>query len=159
MPVGRLHRLPDQAAGRRPPAGDRRPPRPAPARRPRAPAALTSEGAAPADLPSLLRSDITDESVRGLLARFVEDLPGRVHEMQCLLDRGDLESLRGSLHRLRGTGGLFGLMPLTDCAGRAEDAIRGASPLEQVSAEVRGLIALIRRVEGYQPAREQAAGA
>ena len=65
-----------------------------------------------------------------------------------------MEELSQVAHQLKGAAGVYGFMPVTEAAGRVESAVLDAEPLEAITAEVQALIELIRRVEGYEPAKE-----
>ena len=61
--------------------------------------------------------------------------------------------------KLKGTGGLYGFMPISESAARAEQAVRRSDTLASVAREVDELISIIRRVEGYDRSKEPSAAA
>jgi HPt (histidine-containing phosphotransfer) domain-containing protein len=71
-----------------------------------------------------------------------------------LLKQEDLDKLRREVHKIKGAGGGYGFSDLTDLAAKAEKRIRAGDALEKITAEVQELVDRIRRVEGYQMARE-----
>jgi hypothetical protein len=79
----------------------------------------------------------------------VEELPSRVLELEACLAEGDLDRLSLKSHNLRGTGGLYGLMPITEAAGKVEDMIRDHASLDAIRTQVNCLIQVIRSVEGF----------
>jgi signal transduction histidine kinase/HPt (histidine-containing phosphotransfer) domain-containing protein len=104
----------------------------------------------------VLRSTATDdeEFTRNFLPDFVADLPTKAGQMAALLERNNLEELAQVAHQLKGAAGVYGFMPITEAAGSVEAAVTQAEPLEDVTAQVKSLIGLIRRVEGYEASKE-----
>jgi len=122
-------------------------------------AAVMGTGATPrTDDPrtEILRSTLADTDVMPFLPAFVSDMPALVGKLAALLDQQDLEELRQTVHQLKGAGGLYGFMPLTDAATTLEDRLLAGEPIETVAAGIEEFIDLIRRVEGYDRRREPA---
>jgi HPt (histidine-containing phosphotransfer) domain-containing protein len=94
---------------------------------------------------------VDDTDMADVLAEFVSDLPRQMRELRDLLERENLDGMRRALHQLKGSGGGFGFMPITNAAARAERVILDAAPIAAVRAQVRELIELVERVEGYEP--------
>jgi PAS domain S-box-containing protein len=112
----------------------------------------------PAALPArtdLLRSRFAgDARMIDLIEKFVAALPERVAEMLRLLDAGNLDELSTAVHRLKGSGGGYGFTPISQSAATAELSLKQGLTIDQTRAAVEELVQLIRRVEGYDPARE-----
>ncbi len=104
----------------------------------------------------VLRSTATDdeEFTRSFLPAFIADLPVKASQMAELVDRNNLEELAQVAHQLKGAAGIYGFMPVTEAAARVETAVMQAEPLEDVTRQVRSLIELIHRVEGYDALKE-----
>ncbi|MEX2214640.1 MAG: response regulator [Phycisphaeraceae bacterium] len=109
--------------------------------------------------PQPLRTSGVEPALEPYLKQFISELPDQVRQIVEMTSQRDLESLRRMLHGLRGIGGLYGLMPITDLAGRAEECIMADAELHAVQARVDELIDLIRSVAGYDPTREQPSAA
>ncbi len=111
------------------------------------------------DEANVLRSTAVDDAefASRFLPGFIADLPTRVSQVAALVDQHNMQELAQVAHQLKGAAGVYGFMPVTEAAGRVEAAAMDAEPLESVVAEVKSLIDLIRRVEGYEPAKENAA--
>jgi signal transduction histidine kinase/DNA-binding NarL/FixJ family response regulator/GGDEF domain-containing protein len=112
-------------------------------------AALPADSAAPATGEKLRSGLAGNEKLRGVLERFVSRLPDRIEEMRRLLRENDLESLVRSVHQMKGAAGGYGFPDITVAARRAEESIKGAADIEQITSQIDELAALIRRVEGY----------
>ena len=103
----------------------------------------------------LIRSRCKEEPLmRELVQLYVAELPRTAAELQRLSRERDLVKLRSQTHRLRGSGGGYGFPEITTQAERAEESIRGQKDLETVLTEVGALIAVMRRVEGYDSTAE-----
>ncbi|HEX8523566.1 MAG TPA: ATP-binding protein [Tepidisphaeraceae bacterium] len=102
-----------------------------------------------------VRSDfVNDAAMSELVTQFVEELPQQVAKLSEFLEEHRIDELRRLVHQLKGAGGGFGFAPITTEAAKAEHLIRSSAELSKVERAVRDLIALIRKVEGYQPSRE-----
>jgi signal transduction histidine kinase/CheY-like chemotaxis protein/HPt (histidine-containing phosphotransfer) domain-containing protein len=125
------------------------------------PAATKNEGDSgeshsPRSLPSAFA---TDPKYGKLLERFVSRLPERVAKIARLTREGDMDALRQAVHNLKGAGHGYGFAQITEFAARAEDAIKATAPLTEIATAVESLIELIRKVEGYDPTRENSPSA
>ena len=119
-------------------------------------AAAASASPAPLAGEEKMRSDFQNEpTVRKLLDRFVERLPERVTTIQSLLRDGNMNDLRQAVHQLKGAGGGYGFPRITEAASVAEEHIKAKTDLEAIKRDVDALVQLIRRVEGYDSAREK----
>jgi HPt (histidine-containing phosphotransfer) domain-containing protein len=102
-----------------------------------------------------LRSALADDPrVRRVLDGFVRRLPQRVDQLARGLAGQDADALLAAVHQLRGAGAGYGFGPLSDLAGRAEDALKLHADLDRARSDVEELIEMIRRVDGYNPAAE-----
>jgi CheY-like chemotaxis protein/HPt (histidine-containing phosphotransfer) domain-containing protein len=99
--------------------------------------------------PSTVRSNITDEGILVFLDSYVRELPARVAELEACLARKDLDNLSLKTHNLRGTGGLYGLMPITEAAATVENLIHAHASIDVIATKVEALIDVLRRVEGF----------
>jgi HPt (histidine-containing phosphotransfer) domain-containing protein len=126
---------------------------------------LGHDGSAPASAKTLaaatpvepLRSTVIDDpEMAQFLPSFVADLPAMVSRLEALLDERNLQALGELMHKIKGIGGVFGFMPLTNAAGRVERMILDTRHIEDVASDIHALMELIRRVEGYEGSRETA---
>jgi HPt (histidine-containing phosphotransfer) domain-containing protein len=102
-----------------------------------------------------LRSAFADDrDMAPILSEFVDNLPSTVARLNDLLQHNDLDSLRRTVHQLKGSGGGYGFQQLTDVAGDVEHAIKAAAEAQAIADGVRKLVGLIRRIDGYAAAKE-----
>jgi chemotaxis protein histidine kinase CheA len=87
----------------------------------------------------------------------VQELPERVADLEGNIRARKMEQLSSMAHNLRGTGGMYGLMPITTAAARVETLIAAQAGVEAIEREVRSLIETIQRVEGFDAAKSTAA--
>jgi len=108
-------------------------------------------GDAPSQKPAVavIQSDLEHPDLIPFLETYLRGLPAQVAQLKELLADEDLKSLSVLAHNLKGSGGLYGLMPITDAASGVERLIHAQASLDEVTTKVRSLIAVIRRVEGY----------
>jgi HPt (histidine-containing phosphotransfer) domain-containing protein len=92
--------------------------------------------------------------VARVLADYVASLPPQVARMADALAHGDRDVLRRLAHQLHGTGGSYGFPQVTALATDAESAIRQSEKASKIAADVRRLIEMVRRIDGYDPAGE-----
>ena len=97
-----------------------------------------------------------DPDMAVVLEKFVSELPAHVQSLSTMLRERDLEELRRTVHRLKGSGGGYGFDAITDSAASAEKTIRSTDSLDQITDAVHQLIDLVRHVEGYDPGKETA---
>jgi CheY-like chemotaxis protein/HPt (histidine-containing phosphotransfer) domain-containing protein len=103
----------------------------------------------------LLRSTVASEpGMQEFLVSFVNDLPDFVNRLSSLLSQADVNGLASLLHQLKGTGGVYGFMELTDHAAKAEQSIKTSQAIGSVQKDVDALVNLIRRIEGYDRKKE-----
>ncbi len=97
-----------------------------------------------------IRSRLADDPrMQRIIHEFVEGLPGEVRRMNDLLKRNDLAALEKLVHQLRGASGGYGFDAVTEPATRVEESIKGGQALESVAGEMKSLIEVIRRIDGY----------
>jgi PAS domain S-box-containing protein len=84
-----------------------------------------------------------------IITEFVDGLPDEVQKMNTSLEQNDMTMLRQTVHQLRGSGGGYGFTPITDIANTAQLSIDASANIESTTAQVKALINVIRRVEGY----------
>ena len=71
------------------------------------------------------------------------------------LAHGNRDDLRRLAHQLHGTGGSYVRFPqVTDLATNAEVAIKQGEKPAKIAADVRQLIELVRRIDGYDSKAE-----
>ena len=105
--------------------------------------------------PVTIRSDLRGEpEVQQFLGSFISHLPQAVGRLSVLIRKENLAELREVLHQLKGTGGLYGFPQITDAAEAAQNRVDAEQSLADIASEVKALVEIIRRVEGYDPSRE-----
>ena len=95
-----------------------------------------------------------EPEVLACLPMFVATLPGMVHQLSTLLAEQDLAGVAGVAHRLKGAGGMYGFPSITERAAAAERSAKDGACVDVVARDVDLLVRLVRRVRGYDPARE-----
>jgi signal transduction histidine kinase/CheY-like chemotaxis protein/HPt (histidine-containing phosphotransfer) domain-containing protein len=116
--------------------------------------APTQDAKPPAGKTVLRSSYSGDADMKEILSDFVAELPRHVAKLQSLVRENDLQELRRVVHQIKGAGGGYGFAAITQHAADAEQSIKDGAAISEIAAEVNALTELIRRVEGYQPARE-----
>ncbi|MEA2735892.1 MAG: hypothetical protein QOE14_2343 [Humisphaera sp.] len=94
-----------------------------------------------------------------IIPEFVDGLPGEVQKLNDLLERNDLAALQRVVHQLLGAAGGYGFEAVSEPARRAEDSIKAGQALESITAEIKSLTEIIRRIEGYDETKAPAAAA
>jgi len=89
-----------------------------------------------------------------IIPEFLAGLPGRVGKMTVLLERNDLPGVQAVAHELLGTCGGYGFAPVSEPARKVEQSVKAGRPLESITSEVKSLIDVIRRIEGYDESKE-----
>jgi signal transduction histidine kinase/CheY-like chemotaxis protein/HPt (histidine-containing phosphotransfer) domain-containing protein len=103
---------------------------------------------------ALPRSPAAAQAMRRAVEHFVARLPERVGMISRLLAAQDLEELHRAVHQLKGAGSGYGFPQITAAAALAEATLKDGAQLDAIRRDVDALVALVRRVEGYQPTRE-----
>ena len=120
------------------------------------PVASTTTAAPSACTGGPIRSGLGDEpELQRYLGSFIDHLPEIAGRLLTFVDQHSLHQLEEELHQLKGTAGLFGFPQVTDAAESAHLHMEQGQSLEAITQEVQALVQLIRRVEGYEPAREK----
>lgn len=103
----------------------------------------------------IIRSEFAEDAdMKQVLSEFVQQLPEQVGRLLGLLRQGDLEELRRAVHQLKGAGGGYGFPMVTQLAAATEDRIKATDPLDVIANQVHELMELIRKIDGYDRARE-----
>ena len=90
-----------------------------------------------------------DPDLMDVLGRFVGSLPDRVKTLNELLAQNDMSELGRLVHQMKGASGGYGFAVLSKIAAKAEQKIKHKDPVDAIAADVKELVAMIRRVEGY----------
>jgi HPt (histidine-containing phosphotransfer) domain-containing protein len=91
------------------------------------------------------------------LPQFIDHLPAQVSQIESLLRERSLDDLARAVHQVKGTAGMYGFPEVSEIAARAEALARGAdaqADLDVIAREVDRLVCLIRRIDGYDVAKE-----
>ncbi|MCC6906864.1 MAG: response regulator [Phycisphaerales bacterium] len=94
-----------------------------------------------------LTSTLSDDAVKPYLEAFIASLASRAAEIERVLAEEDLDALADHIHQLKGSGGLFGLMPLSRQAEVAEEHLQRRQSIEAITREVGTLVDLLHRVK------------
>jgi signal transduction histidine kinase/DNA-binding NarL/FixJ family response regulator/HPt (histidine-containing phosphotransfer) domain-containing protein len=130
-------------------------PVPAAAAEPTVPA--PARAARPADAADALISQFRDDpDMAAVIEEFVNGLPAQVARIRDLVGGRNLGELRRTVHQLKGAGGGYGFPQITEFALKAENELKASA--DDLTAGVQGrvdeLVALIRRVSGYNATSE-----
>ena len=102
-----------------------------------------------------LRSPLAnDPQFAEVLNGFVSRLPATVADLRRLRRASDSKNLEVVSHKLRGAAGSFGFSEISAAAVFVEDQLMAGESVAAVAGHVESLIALMRRVEGYDLAAE-----
>jgi HPt (histidine-containing phosphotransfer) domain-containing protein len=100
---------------------------------------------------------LNNPRVMKVIPEFVAGLPGEVDKLTDLLNHNDLAALQNVVHQLRGSSGGYGFDAVTVPATKAEESIKAGSAMESITMEIKLLIDVIRRIDGYDESKESAA--
>jgi signal transduction histidine kinase/FixJ family two-component response regulator/HPt (histidine-containing phosphotransfer) domain-containing protein len=118
-------------------------------------AAPTPTTAARGPSAGTLKSEFAgDHEMQEVLNEFVAGLPAQVKKLGELLVTSNVDELRRAVHQIKGAGGGYGFPTMTQTAAAAEQSIKASAPMDTVAGQVRGLIELIRNVQGYDQSQE-----
>jgi hypothetical protein len=113
----------------------------------------TSEVAAievPLPASDRIQSSLIDNpQMMKIIPRFIAGLPVKVHKMIEFLASNDLIELGKVVHQLLGAAEGYGFASLTIPARTVEESIREGHALTDITTETNALVALIRRIDGY----------
>ena len=122
---------------------------------PSAPGPAAAASPSSASQGSAIKSEFAgDHEMQEVLSEFVAGLPAQVKKLAEYLDAQNVDELRRAVHQIKGAGGGYGFPTMTQTAAAAEQSIKASAPMETIVAQVRGLMELIRHVEGYNPSQE-----
>ena len=96
-----------------------------------------------------IRSDVRDAALIPFVYAYIRGLPAQVEQLEEMLADEDIKSLSVLAHNFKGSGGLYGLMPISHAAADVEALIHSQASLDDISSNVRAKIAIVCRVEGY----------
>jgi CheY-like chemotaxis protein len=100
-------------------------------------------------VPGRIRSSLAaDPRMMQIIPQFVGRLPAKVRRMLDLLEHHDLVALQDVVHELIGTAGGYGFAAVSPLARRAEESLRVGDE-GHIAAEIKSLIEIVRRIEGY----------
>ncbi|MEM8875243.1 MAG: CHASE domain-containing protein [Planctomycetota bacterium] len=107
-------------------------------------------------VPPKLHSELADDPLMAeLIAQYVSELPEHVDQLLNGLDAGDLETVRVTLHQLKGSGGGYGFPQITEAAAHAEQCV--INNAGDMAAAVHSVINIIESIEGYEAPQRRAA--
>ena len=92
--------------------------------------------------PSLYSVLANDPDLCGLVRQFVNEMPGRIHQLTAELDASDWESLLRTAHQLKGTAGSYGFGEISPAADSLEKLIKSGSPESEIAQSVASLVSL-----------------
>jgi len=98
-----------------------------------------------------------DPRILDIIPEFVTGLPSKVRIMLDLLERNDLTALQQVIHQLLGACGGYGFGAVTQPARNANQSIKEGQNSEFITAEVKALIEVIRRIDGYDESKASVA--
>jgi len=107
-----------------------------------------------AELNRIKSSHAANPRIMAIVPDFVASLPGKVGKMTDLLDHHDLPGLQALAHQLLGTCGGYGFAPVSEPARTVEQSVKAGRPLESIAPELKSLIEVIRRIDGYDASKE-----
>jgi chemotaxis protein histidine kinase CheA len=97
-----------------------------------------------------------DPEMVELITDFVRDLHAQVRILSDALTRGDLPTITRAAHTLKGAGGGYGFMPISQAAALVERAARDRGP--ELPARLDELVFTCRRAMSAHDAREAPGG-
>jgi PAS domain S-box-containing protein len=118
--------------------------------------AAPSMAACTSDVSPIRSNMLNHRGMLTIITEFVDGLPAEVRKMFDFLEQNEMALLCRVVHQLRGSGGGYGFDKVTESAIRAEESIKTAMDLESISANIQSLVAVIRRIDGYNQSRELA---
>ena len=102
-----------------------------------------------------IKSSFADDSrIMEIVPQFVAELSPKVRMLIDLLEQNDLPALQGVAHQLLGTCGGYGFDAVSRPARRVEQSIQTDEDLDSITSGVQSLIAVIRRIDGYDESKE-----
>ncbi|MEM6313800.1 MAG: ATP-binding protein, partial [Planctomycetota bacterium] len=97
-----------------------------------------------------VRSGMADDAdFAPVLRAFIDRLPQIATDMQLTLVADDTETLRRLAHQLKGAGGSYDMPQITTAAQKLWDVMEADPDVPTLEAAVNEMVALLRRVEGF----------
>jgi signal transduction histidine kinase/DNA-binding NarL/FixJ family response regulator len=107
-----------------------------------------------------------ESAMRQAILAFIGRLPARVDSLVSFMDEGNIDELKRMVHQLKGVGTGYGFPRITETAAKTEAMIKaisqdagaptaGAPSLDSIRTGVEELVAIIRRIDGYDASKEQ----
>jgi PAS domain S-box-containing protein len=100
----------------------------------------------------------SNDDIRQFLPMFLAELPGHVEQISLAMAEQDCARLAAVVHRLKGSGGMYGFGELTTYTQRLETLIEQTKSVEAITADLQALVEMIQRIEGYPMGSIPAAG-
>ncbi len=94
--------------------------------------------------PPLLSQFHDDADIGDLIPFFIDELAGRLREIESSFEAGDGQTLQEVAHKVRGSAGGYGYPDLTDIASLVEDSLRDGVSLDDVRVQVEEFVSLCR---------------
>jgi PAS domain S-box-containing protein len=98
-------------------------------------------------------TQIDNPRILEIVPVFVAGFSAKVQKMTEFLERNDLPGLERIAHQLAGTCGGYGFAQLIAPARALEKSVKERAARESIAAQVKTLIEMIRRVEGYDESK------
>jgi len=117
------------------------------------PAGQDQDGIKKVDSGRIRSSLAGNPRLMAIIPEFVDGLPGKVRELRGSLESSDLPELRRLAHQLLGTCGGYGFAAVSEPARSLEQSIKAGRDEESITAQVKSLIEVIRRIEGYDESK------
>jgi HPt (histidine-containing phosphotransfer) domain-containing protein len=86
-----------------------------------------------------------DEGFRDLVEEYVAAIPGITRKIQTALDAGDLATVAGLSHQLKGSAGMYGFGVITDAARVVEEGAKAKESVEKLTEAIKVLSELCSR--------------
>ncbi len=106
-----------------------------------------------------IRSTCDNRDLKPLVDEFVATLPAKVDKLIRLFNSGNMADVADFIHDLKGSGGAFGFMNITEAAAKLQMSIANGESAPVVAGQVGELIEVIRRCENYHRNDESRAAA
>jgi HPt (histidine-containing phosphotransfer) domain-containing protein len=94
-----------------------------------------------------------DPDFAEIVALFVDEMPGRVRDMQAHFGCANWDELARLAHQLKGAAGSYGFDQLTPFAAGLEKSVRNGEPAAAVRAALDELLEVCGRVRAGAPVR------
>jgi HPt (histidine-containing phosphotransfer) domain-containing protein len=94
----------------------------------------------------------SDPDFAEIVALFVDEMPGRMRDMQAHFGCANWDELARLAHQLKGAAGSYGFDQLTPFAAGLEKSVRNGEPAAAVRAALEELVEVCGRVRAGKPA-------